>query len=218
MMSPDLRFAITRAEGVPFAAAPTLVLGLEVSAPPGTGPLGGAFLRCQVQIDATRRHYRTEERERLADLFGAGPLWDRGLRTLHWTQLTILVPAFEHATEVEVELPLSHDLTAVLSRYMGALEGGAVPLRLLLSGTVFHQGSAGVQLSPISWSREASFDLPVATWDELLSRYFPDAEFVPLRRGLVERLRLLQARSQLSSLDELLEGLMVASQRKSDPS
>src|SRR4029079_15632806 len=103
----QLSFAIEGAAAVPHAAAPLVALRLRVSAP---GRVGGAFLRCQVDLDATRRRYDDGERERLADLFGGPSVWERGLRALHWARVTALVPAFEGSTVVELEIPCTQDL------------------------------------------------------------------------------------------------------------
>lgn len=202
---PDLHFAITGAEAVPYAAAPLLALKLRITS---SEPLGGAMLRCQVQLDPTRRRHEAGERERLADLFGPAAVWDRAVRPLHWAQLTVLVPAFDHEVVVDLEVPCSHDLSVAASRYLDGLDGGAVSVRVLFSGSIFGGAGGALQILPVPWNCEATFDLPVATWKELLAHYYPNAVFVGLRRDLYDQLRAIQSQSATLTLEHVLEGLL----------
>ncbi|HEY8146456.1 MAG TPA: DUF6084 family protein [Kofleriaceae bacterium] len=206
MRPPELAFAIIGAVAVPHAAAPLVALRLRVSA---TGPVGGAFLRCQVEIDAARRRYDEAERERLGDLFGGPSVWERGLKSLHWGRVTVLVPAFEESAVVDLELPCTQDLCVAAARYVAGLSGGTMPIRIFFGGTVFASDAEGrAQVLPIPMSREASFDLPVAVWRELLSEHFPGSAFVPLRRDLLDRLDRARLARGLTSLDQLVEQLL----------
>ena len=67
---PDLSFLIEEASVVPFAATPTLAFKLQISNARPDEVIHTVALRCQIQIDVTRRRYTPEEQERLLDLFG----------------------------------------------------------------------------------------------------------------------------------------------------
>ncbi len=56
-------------------------------------------LRCQIQIEVTRRRYSPDEQERLLDLFGQPDRWSQTLRNLLWTHATVLVPGFSGPTD-----------------------------------------------------------------------------------------------------------------------
>lgn len=204
----DLDFAITGAEPVPYAASPLLALKLKVMVSPNAGPINGAMVRCQVQIDVTRRRHDAAERERLRDLFGTADLWDRAVRPLHWAQVTVMVPRFDGATTVDLEVPCTQDLAVAVSHYLDSLEGGTVPVRVLFSGSIFCMHGQSAQILPIPHSHEASFDLPVATWKDLLAAYFPNAVFLPVRRDLYDRLRRIQGQSTAVSVDDVIELLL----------
>jgi len=202
----ELSFAIEGAAPVPNAAAPLVALRLRVSA---RVPVGGAFLRCQVDIEATRRRYDEGERERLADLFGGPSVWERGIRALHWARVTVLVPAFDQSTVVDIEVPCTQDLCVAAARYVAGLSGGTMPVRVLFGGTVFASDAEGrMQVMPIPWSREASYEMPVAIWRDLVAEHFSGTSFVPLRREIALRLDRARLARGLSTLDQLVEELL----------
>jgi len=206
VIAPDLRFTIEGAAPVPHAAVPLVALRLRVAA---RERVGGAFLRCQVEIDAIRRRYDAGERERLADLFGGPTVWERGLRALHWARVTVLVPAFEDSAVVDLELPCTQDLCVAAARYVAGLSDGTMPLRVLFAGTVFaFDGEGRAQVVPIPLSREASFELPIAVWRDLVAEHFPGTAFVPLSSQLALRLERARAERSLATLDELVEQLL----------
>jgi hypothetical protein len=62
---PDLSFTVESAGVVPFAATPLLSFALRVTNRPVAEQIHSALLRCQVQLDVTRRHYSAEEQARL---------------------------------------------------------------------------------------------------------------------------------------------------------
>ena len=72
---PDLSFAIDSAKVVPFAATPMLAFQLSIRNAAADERIHTIALRCQIQIEVTRRQYASQEQERLLDLFGTpGPL------------------------------------------------------------------------------------------------------------------------------------------------
>src|ERR687886_2462813 len=138
----ELAFAVEGAEPVEHAAVPTLRFAVRVTAPEGRS-IRSVLLDTQIQIAARRRRYATGAEERLFELFGAPEGWGATLRTLPWTRITTVVPAFTDSTLVDVLVPCSYDLHVAASRYFDALDGGDVPLEFLFSGTVFAAGAGG---------------------------------------------------------------------------
>ena len=91
---PDLRFEIEGASTVPFAAVPTLAFKLKVTNARQDEAIHTVALRCQIQIEASRRRYTKEEQERLLDLFGEPDRWSQTLRSMLWTHVNLVVPSF----------------------------------------------------------------------------------------------------------------------------
>src|SRR5262245_23636958 len=103
-LSPDLHFTIETAEILRFAASPHIVFKLQVTnSEPRT--IHTVILRCQIQLDVSRRRYNSDEQQRLADLFGEPSRWGETLRALLWTHASIVVPPFDHT--IVVDLPIS---------------------------------------------------------------------------------------------------------------
>ena len=67
---PDLNFQVESVEVVPYAATPLLAFHLRVENAVAGEVVHTAALRCQIQIEATRRSYTPEEQSRLLDLYG----------------------------------------------------------------------------------------------------------------------------------------------------
>ncbi len=94
-------------------------------------------------------------------------------------------------------------------RYFAALPDGDVPLELLFSGTVFWSTDAGLlQAARLPWDREATFRLPVATWREVIDRYFPHSAWLRLDRDVFDRLWAYRSRHALPSWDVALDALL----------
>jgi hypothetical protein len=72
-------------------------------------------------------------------------------------------------------MPVSYDFEVAAAKYLHALDGGAVPLRLLFSGTLFEGGPNGIQVGFVPWNLEATCELPVEVWRKLMDEYFPNS-------------------------------------------
>jgi Family of unknown function (DUF6084) len=204
--APELAFSIEDGGVMDHAAVPTLRFGLRIDS---STPVRSLSLNVQVRIAATRRRYSDAEELGLAQLFGRAEQWSRSLRSLHWTNLAVQVPAFEASTHVELPVTCTYDLEVTGSQYMNALEDGEVPLEFLFGGTLFYGGAGGrLQVRPLPWDREADFRLPVAVWRELMDRHFPDSAWLRLRRDSIDRLHSYRARHALLSWDDTVEKLL----------
>jgi hypothetical protein len=204
--SPELAFSIEDGGVMDHAAVPTLAFGLQIESPVSVRSL---TLNVQVRIAATRRRYSDAEERGLAMLFGPPEQWSRSLGSLHWTNVSLHVPAFDVSTRVELPVTCTYDLEVTGSQYMNALEDGEVPLEFLFAGTLFYGGPGGqLQVRPLSWDREADFRLPVAVWRELIDRHFPDSAWLRLRRESIDALHAYRARHTLLSWDDTVEKLL----------
>ena len=95
-MPPSLRFAVDAAEPAAFAAAPTLLLRLRITNA-GDEPIRSLSLNAQARIQTAGRRYSPAEQTRLRDLFGQPEQWATTLRSMLWTQTSVVVPPFEVA-------------------------------------------------------------------------------------------------------------------------
>lgn len=208
---PDLSFSVLEAEAVPFAAQPTLALKLHVANADSEETIHTVALRAQIQIEAPRRHYGPEEKERLLDLFGQPERWSRTLRPMLWTHVSAVLPSFTASTVADLPIPCTFDFNVAATKYFHAVSDGDIPLNLLFSGTVFYVGAGGIlQVAPISWDKEARFRLPVGIWREMMDLYYPNSAWLSLRRDVFERLYQYKMQRAISTWEEALEKLLAA--------
>lgn len=202
-----LEFAVTGARPDPSAAAPTLELGLRITAAPGQH-VQSILLRCQVRVEPQRRRYDPGEQARLVELFGAPHRWSETLQAFPLTHVTLPVRGFTGSTEVTLPVEVSYDLEVAAGKYLHALRDGAVPLLLLFSGTVFNRAPNGMQVEQIPWDREASFDLPVPVWVATLDTHFPGTGWVRLQRDTIDALQAYKAHHALATWDDAVTHLL----------
>ena len=134
---PEPEFEVLGVRPVRHAASPMLGLDLEVSEPSGRQVYMIA-LRIQLMIEPARRRYDDATRERLAELFGAPERWAMTTRSLVWSQLDVVVPAFTGQTTVIVPIACSYDLELAASKYLHSLPDGEAPLALHFNGLVYY--------------------------------------------------------------------------------
>jgi hypothetical protein len=206
---PDLNFKIESVEVVPYAATPLLAFRLRVENSPADEVVYTASLRCQIQIEATRRHYSREEQQKLLDLFGEPERWSQTLRAMLWTHADVVVPQFSGATAVSLKVPCTFDFNVAATKYFHGLSEGDLPLEFLFSGMVFYSNAAGaLQVSPIPWEKEAKFRLPVKTWRELIDSYYPNTAWLCLRRDVFDRLQQYKMRRGIPTWEEAIETVL----------
>jgi hypothetical protein len=205
---PALRFAVEGAEAVRHAAAPTIAFALRVESPAAVQAL---MLAAQIRIAAPARAYDERTKRRLVDLFGEPGGWGRTLRSLLWTNATLLVPAFSGTTTVELPVACTYDFEVASAKYLYAVEDGDVPLEFLFSGTVFSSAADGaLRAARISWESEAAFRMPVAVWQEAVGSAFPGSAWLRVHREVFDRLVAYRSAHAFPTwervLEELLEG------------
>lgn len=208
---PELTFNVDEAALVPFAAAPALAFRLRIGNRPPDEVIHTIALRCQIQLEVTRRHYSPEEQTRMLDLFGEPDRWGRTLRPLLWTHASLVVPGFTGSTVVDLPVPCTFDFNIAATKYFEGLQEGDVPLCLMFSGTVFYAEPEGLlQVAPISWQQEAKFRLPLKVWREMMDAYYPNTAWLCLRRDIFERLYQYKMRHAIPTWEGLLEAMIPA--------
>ncbi|WP_405014757.1 DUF6084 family protein [Kitasatospora sp. NBC_01539] len=203
----DFQCTGVRADG--YAAGPTLVFRLRITAQPGL-QVHALALRCQLRIEPARRRYNDAEAERLGDLFGERARWGTSLNPIQFAQVPLMVTGFTGETEVDLPVPCSYDLEVAAGRYPHALEDGEVPLLMLFSGTAF-SGPSGFQVSPVPWDREATCRLPVQVWRDMMEQHFPGSGWLRLRRDTLDALLAHRSRHALPSWEATVQSLLDAS-------
>jgi hypothetical protein len=206
----DLRFSITGAAPVPFAASP--LLGLDVCLT-SDQPIESVLLRTSVRIEAGARSTTPLEDTRLREIFGDKSQWSRGSRSLLWAQIASVVSAFEKSASVCVALPCSFDLAAVASKYIRALDGGEVLLRAQFAGTVFVRGEMGLRALPIPLDREAEHALAVDVLHATFVPCFQGSAVLSLRSDLFEQLDALRVARGDASFEPTIEALLARAGR-----
>jgi hypothetical protein len=206
---PDFTFRIEGAESVPYAMAPTLAFKLHITNADQEETIHSVALRCQIQIDTTRRHYNASEKDRLLDLFGEPERWGQTLRTMLWTHASTVVPPFVGSTLVDLPVPCTFDFNVAAAKYFAGLEDGEVPLTLLFSGTIFYEAAGdGLQVTQIPWDQESTYRLPVSTWKAMIDIYYPNTAWLCLRRDVFDRLYQYKREQGLPTWEQALESIL----------
>lgn len=208
---PDLKFSVESAEAVTFAAAPLLSFKLRIRNE-GAERIQSIALRCQVQIETTKRKYSDTEKSQLFDLFGEPERWGRTLRSMLWTHTSAMVPVFEGETTIDLPVPCTFDFNVAATKYFGGLKDGMVPLTLLFSGSVFFENlNDELQVEQIPWDKEAEFKLPIITWQRMMDHYYPNSAWLCLRRDVFDQLTRYKRERGLVTWEQVIENLVPSS-------
>jgi hypothetical protein len=201
VVAPSPEFAIVGVEAEPNAATPLLRFSVEVTDTSGR-EIYTIAATAQVQIDADRRAYDPETRERLRDLFGEQERLPATAGALQICRVDTLVPSFTHSGTFVIAVPISADLELATARYLSSLPGGTAPLTFNFNGTVFYAGENDrLQVTLVPWSCSARYRLPVATWRDLIEQRYAGSGFVRLQPGTLELLRNRRVERGLPTFD-----------------
>jgi hypothetical protein len=204
----DLDFAVLGARPIKYAAAPMLTLDLEISETGGRDVYMVA-LTIQLMIDPARRRYDDATRERLVELFGAPERWAVTTRSLVWSKLDVLVPAFTASTTVSVPISCHYDLELAAAKYLHSLPDGEAPLALHFNGMIYYPDDEGrLQMVLIPWSKSIDFRMPVSVWQETITHYYPGTAWVALQQHTLEALQREKLARGLATLDACVSALL----------
>lgn len=207
-VAPEPDFAVLGARVIRHAAAPMMALDLQVSEPGGRQVYMMA-LTIQLMIEPARRSYDDGTRERLVELFGPPERWAVTTRSLVWSQLDVVVPAFIGSTTIAVPIACSYDLELAAAKYLHALPDGVAPLALHFNGMVYYRGEdGGLQMVLVPWTKSIDFRMPVAVWRETVEHYYPNTGWVALRSQTLEALERAKRDRGLATVDACVEALL----------
>ena len=206
--APDPEFSVLGVRSVRYAAAPTLALDLHISEPSGRQVYMIA-LTIQLMIEPARRSYDAASHDRLIELFGAPERWAVTTRSLVWSQLDVVVPAFTGSTTVAVPIACNYDLEVTAAKYLHSLPDGEAPLALHFNGMIYYPGDdGGLQMVLVPWTRSVDFRMPVAVWKETIEHYYPNTGWVGLRSETLEALQRLKVDRGLATFDACVAELL----------
>ena len=218
----NLNFQVASVEAVPFAVGPQLLFKLRIDEAVNNGkpwtPIHAIALRCQIRIEPARRRYEQSEQSQLLDLFGTPERWGQTLRTMLWTHTSSIVRPFTGTTVAELPVPCSYDFNVAANKFFYALEDGEVPLSFLFSGTIFYEAVDGaLQVTQLSWDKEAAYRLPVRVWKEMMELYYPNSAWLCLRKDVFDRLSQYKSRRAIPTWEQALESLLPLEDAREGP-
>jgi hypothetical protein len=203
----DLAFTVVDVFAEPYAVAPQLTARLRVEER-SEAVVHALALRAQVRIEPQRRRYTAEEEQGMLDLFGPRERWTDTLRPFLWMQTSVLVQGFSGVTEVDLPLPCSYDFDVTGSKYLHAVREGAVPVRLLFSGTVFTRGISGFGVEQVPWDREATHDVPVSAWRDMIAQHFPSTGWLRLDHDTIRALAAYRSAGGFTGWEDTMGALL----------
>jgi hypothetical protein len=207
---PDLGFAVLGAHPVRYAAAPMLALDIKVTEAQAR-EVYMVGLSIQLMIEPARRTYTDATRSELVELFGPPERWAVTTRSLVWSQLDVVVPAFTHTTTFTVPIACHYDLELAAAKYLHSLPDDEVPLALHFNGMVYYpRDDGGLQIVLIPWATSIDFRMPVSVWRETIEHYYPGTGWVALRSHTMAALQRAKAERGLPTLDAYITELLAA--------
>jgi Family of unknown function (DUF6084) len=201
------RFTVVDIFPEPYAASPQLTARLRIEETSGQR-IHAIALRCQVRMEPQRRGYDAHEAAGLQSLFGERERWSRTLKPFLWMQTNTLVQGFAGITETDLALPCSYDFDVTGSRYLHALSAGVIPLSLLFSGTAFTHGDSGFGVQQIPWDCDATYQLPVTVWRQVIDFYYPNTGWIRMDRDVISQLADYRSRHDLTTWEETMLRLL----------
>jgi hypothetical protein len=206
--APELTFSVEGAAPLEYAAVPTLRFRLRIESA-GARQVSAIALNAQLRIAVRTRSYDPATRARLAELLGAPGPDGATIRSLFWTNATLMVPPFMGSTVVDLAVGCTYDFEVAVAKYFHALEEGEVPLEFLLSGSTFYQDTGGaLRVGRIPWDREAKYRLPIRVWHEVMEHHFPNSAWLRLPRDSFDRLNAYRARRMLPRWEDAIDALL----------
>jgi len=205
---PEPEFSAIGMRSVRYAAAPMLMLDLQVSEPSGR-PVYMIALTIQLMIEPARRSYDEKTRAGLVELFGPPERWAVTTRSLLWTQLDVLVPAFTGSTTVTVPVSCSYDLELAAAKYLYSLSDGEAPLALHFNGTIYYPRDDGaLQMVLVPWDKSIDFRMPVSVWRDTVEHYYPNTNWIALRSETLDRLQRAKLARGMATFDACVDALL----------
>jgi len=100
------------------------------------------------------------------------------------------------------------DFNVGATKYFHGLEGGEVPLLLLLSGTVFDETGGALRMTQLPWTAETRCRMPIAVWREMMAHFYPDSAWLRVPHALFDRLGAYKRAHHLATWELALARLL----------
>ena len=167
-------------------------------------------LRCQIQIEVTRRRYTPGEQEQMLDLFGRPDRWSQTLRSLLWTHVNWVVPAFAGAeTVVDMQVPCSFDFNVAATKYFAGLADGEIPLAVSLQRKCLLRSAGKPSASCADFvGTGGSLQASRKVWREMMDIYYPNSVWINLHKDVFERLYRYKMQHGLLNWEQALERIL----------
>jgi|HubBroStandDraft_2_1064218.scaffolds.fasta_scaffold29037_3 hypothetical protein len=205
---PEPEFEILGARSLRHAAAPMLLLDLQVSELSGR-QIYMIGLTVQLMIEPARRGYDDLARQRLAGLFGAPERWAVTTHSLVWAQLDVVVPEFTGSTTVALPIACSYDLELAAAKYLDALADGEVPMALHFNGIIYYPNErGGLQMVLVPWACTTEYRMPVAVWRETIEHYYPNTGWIAIRSETMSALERARVACGAPTYDACVKQLL----------
>ena len=165
---------------MPRSATPTLSFAIAVSDASGI-PIQFIALSVLITIEPGQRAYDAENRERLVELFGEPERWGSTTGASAGPRSTTSCRASPARRTSRSASSARYDHEIAATKFFGGLDEGVFPLHFHFNGTVHYEGADGrLQILPLAWDRSARFELPVATWREMIDSPLPAGSLAPV--------------------------------------
>jgi hypothetical protein len=206
---PELDFQIVGVDSVERGLVPLLEFAVGIRNGTPSERIQSVMLQAQIHIQAPQRAYNASEKDKLHDLFGPPEDWGRTLSPRFLAHSNTIVRGFADRTQATLPVPCTFDLNVATAKYFYALEDGQVPLLFLFSGTYFYSAADGrLQIGQISWNSEASYQMQISVWREMMERHYPGRGLVSLDRDTFDLLYAFKRRHGFATWEQAIECLL----------
>lgn len=201
-----LQFSVATASADSRAISPTVRLHMQARAE--GDPIAALALRARIQIEPSLRNYAPDEEQGLESLFGARERGARWITPLQWNEASTVVGAFDGQTEFDLRIPCTYDAHVTSSKYLTALKGGEIPVRIFFNGTIFRGAASGFQAEMLPWDLDCTARIPLQTWQDAMDECFPDQTWIRVDRATFDALTRYRASRALRDWDSTLTDLL----------
>jgi hypothetical protein len=164
--------------------------------------LKALVLRARVQIEPWKRTYDSAAQELLRELSVTQPL--------QWAEAALAIASFAEETTFELPIPCTYDMQVAATKYLTALDGGAIPVRIFFNGTAFRGAQDGFSAEMLSWDSECDALVPVEVWQGAMDACFGDQAWLRVDRGVFDALSRYRVRHALNDWEKTFEHLLAA--------
>ena len=207
---PDLSFQVEGAEVVANAATPLLAFKLRLTDANPEQTIHTVALRCQIQLEVTRRKYtRGRSGAPARSVWRAQPLGPDPAKS--FVDARQSGRAFVHRERRWSIFPCLALSISMWRRPNISMVWRTEKCRFACSSAArffMPAREGGLQVAPISWDKEARFKLPVKVWRDMMESYYPNSAWLCLHKDAFDRLYQYKVRHGIPTWEEALESIV----------